>query len=224
MTIDLECPHCHTRARVPEQFAGKTGKCNRCGSKVRVPKPELVFESMPLRGNGQANQPPVHWEPPLGDPHPIRPAEVYHEGERVILCDEYRHELGVLHTGTAGTVVSMGLADHGHLRCEMDEGLRSEHVFDISAMILDSLEQGHGDDFLDMGDGVPVRRDPQGGWVMEVGRLVRVSLADGRRLEGILTSAIHRQPLNHSGVVKFRIEDGDELTHDQVAAIRWLNP
>lgn len=43
--IEFECPHCHRILKVPEQYAGRSGKCNHCGNAIsivrRVPSDQL---------------------------------------------------------------------------------------------------------------------------------------------------------------------------------------
>jgi len=35
--IEVECPNCHAKLKVPEQYAGRTGKCRSCGAEVTMP-------------------------------------------------------------------------------------------------------------------------------------------------------------------------------------------
>jgi hypothetical protein len=35
--IEVECPSCHAKLQVAEQYAGRTGKCKACGAPVTVP-------------------------------------------------------------------------------------------------------------------------------------------------------------------------------------------
>ena len=37
MPIKFNCPHCQATMKVPDEFAGKTGKCPKCGESVIVP-------------------------------------------------------------------------------------------------------------------------------------------------------------------------------------------
>lgn len=38
--MKLNCPHCQYLLKVPDNAAGRTGTCPKCGHKVRVPSPE----------------------------------------------------------------------------------------------------------------------------------------------------------------------------------------
>ncbi len=42
--IEINCSNCSTRLVIPDQFAGRTGKCNHCGAKVVVPPIAVVRE------------------------------------------------------------------------------------------------------------------------------------------------------------------------------------
>jgi DNA-directed RNA polymerase subunit RPC12/RpoP len=48
MPIDFSCASCGQQYRVKEEFAGKSTKCRKCGSKVTVPQPAAELE--PLGG------------------------------------------------------------------------------------------------------------------------------------------------------------------------------
>lgn len=37
MTITVECPACHARFRVEDQYAGKRGRCRNCQEVIQVP-------------------------------------------------------------------------------------------------------------------------------------------------------------------------------------------
>jgi hypothetical protein len=70
MAIDVTCGGCGARFKAPEAYAGKKGKCKKCGAVVRIPEPAAV-------GAGAA-PPPVSVEQDLYDvadtPAPARPA------------------------------------------------------------------------------------------------------------------------------------------------------
>ena len=40
MPINVICPGCHTRFKVGDQHAGKTGACPKCKAPIEIPKPE----------------------------------------------------------------------------------------------------------------------------------------------------------------------------------------
>ncbi|MCI0491690.1 MAG: zinc-ribbon domain-containing protein [Planctomycetes bacterium] len=40
MAIRITCPGCHTRFSVADKFAGQTGPCPKCKTKISIPKPE----------------------------------------------------------------------------------------------------------------------------------------------------------------------------------------
>ena len=46
-SIDLECPRCRQRLRVPAEFAGKHVSCPDCGHGIEVPGPTGITESAP---------------------------------------------------------------------------------------------------------------------------------------------------------------------------------
>jgi WD40 repeat protein len=47
MTIHFQCDGCRNEFHVPESLAGKTARCNRCGTIVTVPVPGLSFDVEP---------------------------------------------------------------------------------------------------------------------------------------------------------------------------------
>ncbi len=42
MAIQFNCPYCTSAIRVADAAAGRIGKCPRCGTKLRVPRPEVA--------------------------------------------------------------------------------------------------------------------------------------------------------------------------------------
>lgn len=47
MPISIECQGCGFRASVPDAFAGRAGKCKRCGARVAVPGPGAALRVDP---------------------------------------------------------------------------------------------------------------------------------------------------------------------------------
>lgn len=45
--IQFTCTSCHTSFTVPDDFAGRKGKCKSCGKNIAVPIPEQVVVPMP---------------------------------------------------------------------------------------------------------------------------------------------------------------------------------
>lgn len=35
--ISMHCPHCHEALSIPEQYAGRSGACKKCGARIQVP-------------------------------------------------------------------------------------------------------------------------------------------------------------------------------------------
>jgi len=52
MPINVTCPSCHTRFKVSEKFAGRSGSCPKCKGPIEVPKlsDKVVIESAEDRG------------------------------------------------------------------------------------------------------------------------------------------------------------------------------
>lgn len=46
--IQCTCGHCHAKYRLPVEFAGRTGKCKKCGEKFQIPKNERSLEDSVL--------------------------------------------------------------------------------------------------------------------------------------------------------------------------------
>lgn len=44
MQLNVSCPHCGEKLSVASEYAGKTGKCKKCGNKFTVPIPEAKME------------------------------------------------------------------------------------------------------------------------------------------------------------------------------------
>ena len=47
-TIQCACGHCHAKYRLPAEFAGRTGKCKKCGQKFQIPSNERSLEDSVL--------------------------------------------------------------------------------------------------------------------------------------------------------------------------------
>ena len=45
--IQFTCTSCHTSFTVPDDFAGRKGKCKSCGEKIEVPIPDQIVVPMP---------------------------------------------------------------------------------------------------------------------------------------------------------------------------------
>lgn len=40
--IPVECPNCKSQLKAPDEAAGRTAKCKKCGSSVKIPSPTTV--------------------------------------------------------------------------------------------------------------------------------------------------------------------------------------
>jgi predicted Zn finger-like uncharacterized protein len=49
MHLTIDCSFCKTHLRVPENAAGRTVRCPRCGTAVRVPGAEVPLAEAPRR-------------------------------------------------------------------------------------------------------------------------------------------------------------------------------
>jgi hypothetical protein len=66
MAIQFNCPYCTSSIRVADAAAGKIGKCPKCGTKLRVPKPEIPQASPPTASpDAPRNLEPVAAQQPL---------------------------------------------------------------------------------------------------------------------------------------------------------------
>lgn len=50
--ISMICPHCHESLQIPEQYAGQSGACKKCGARIQVP----VGEAPGWGGAGSGQQ------------------------------------------------------------------------------------------------------------------------------------------------------------------------
>jgi len=76
MTIHLTCRHCGAVLNVPEKYAGKTGKCPKCGERLRVisPAEEPPGSEQPVREEAEAPEREGEpWEE-RKSPRSLRPA------------------------------------------------------------------------------------------------------------------------------------------------------
>lgn len=55
--IDVTCPHCNADLKIPDQYAGQKGKCNKCGNEIVVPAFN-VEEAFPGDEDVHPTQPP----------------------------------------------------------------------------------------------------------------------------------------------------------------------
>jgi hypothetical protein len=70
--IEAECPNCHAKLQVPEQYAGRTGKCKGCGAAVTVPARESEqaedesggWALQEMESSAPAPPPPMPMAPP----------------------------------------------------------------------------------------------------------------------------------------------------------------
>jgi len=46
--IQCACGHCHAKYRLPAEFAGRTGKCKKCGQKFQIPAQKRSLEDSVL--------------------------------------------------------------------------------------------------------------------------------------------------------------------------------
>ncbi len=58
MSIPVTCPGCHTRFRVGDQHAGKTGACPKCKNPIQIPEPgdEVVIHAPELEAGAKDAQ------------------------------------------------------------------------------------------------------------------------------------------------------------------------
>ncbi len=47
----VQCPFCHYREAVPEEYAGKVGECSNCGKDFRIPSPRPLQQQQESRKN-----------------------------------------------------------------------------------------------------------------------------------------------------------------------------
>lgn len=72
MTIHLHCSSCQAGLKVPDAFAGKTGKCPKCGAKMRIPGGATPADPVqPARPAAPAPTPPTIDETPSVGPPPV---------------------------------------------------------------------------------------------------------------------------------------------------------
>jgi len=68
--IAMVCPHCGNRLSIPEGYAGKSGKCKKCGGHIAVPRPQthgIQKEARAIPGEGCSTAlPDAQW---LCDPN-----------------------------------------------------------------------------------------------------------------------------------------------------------
>ena len=69
--IKMQCPSCSASLAIPAQYAGTTGKCNKCGGAITVPWEVPKFESpvfnVDLDGPSAFKKPPVISQPEYED-------------------------------------------------------------------------------------------------------------------------------------------------------------
>lgn len=60
MTIEIYCQKCGQRMEIPDQYAGQTGKCKKCGNPIAVPAsgPQSAFKAVPQQ---QSSEIPYKW-------------------------------------------------------------------------------------------------------------------------------------------------------------------
>lgn len=46
----VQCPHCHYREAVPEEYAGMIGECSKCGREFKITSP-VTLQQAKLEGN-----------------------------------------------------------------------------------------------------------------------------------------------------------------------------
>jgi hypothetical protein len=72
MPLQLECPGCKATLHVPDELAGKQGKCIHCGHRITVPSGPGVRGSV----SGIGLRPPTATNPPAASPAPPSPGNV----------------------------------------------------------------------------------------------------------------------------------------------------
>ncbi len=65
--IKFECPYCGNGIKVNDSAAGKSGKCNQCGEKVRVPEATQIIRNTPEIVRSQ--EVPSHYQNPQPVPY-----------------------------------------------------------------------------------------------------------------------------------------------------------
>ncbi len=77
MTIEIQCPACQRKLRVPEKFAGKRAKCPGCQGVVEIPAGAGSAEAAPAGAKPAPRRPAAakRAEPSAGPPKPAAPSE-----------------------------------------------------------------------------------------------------------------------------------------------------
>jgi hypothetical protein len=73
MTIHFQCDGCRNEFHVPETMAGKTARCNRCGTIVTVPVPGLSFDVEPIAPAAAPGLGYAHAQSTLSKPAALKP-------------------------------------------------------------------------------------------------------------------------------------------------------
>jgi len=113
--IEFMCPSCSHQIKIKDEYAGKAGKCKRCGEAVRVPDSDsgmVVSISQPI-----AVSSPVRL--PLAQPSPqqvviVRDAYKEEEAPRIdaygTWCPHCRNRCSQKHTSFIATLITLILA------------------------------------------------------------------------------------------------------------------
>jgi hypothetical protein len=83
MPINVTCPKCGNTSTAPDQFAGKRGKCKRCGAVTEIPMPAAAQAVAPSAVLGRPSVAPILDEPELDDIPPI----VLDEDDEAVLSE-----------------------------------------------------------------------------------------------------------------------------------------
>ena len=84
--IQFECPKCKHRLRAPVATAGKTGKCNQCSAKIRVPEPSPSggASEQPKPKTKPNEQPTAQQASKTKTPKTARPQERPHPQQEIL--------------------------------------------------------------------------------------------------------------------------------------------
>jgi type II secretory ATPase GspE/PulE/Tfp pilus assembly ATPase PilB-like protein len=75
MTIRFNCPTCGVELEVPDDAAGRSGKCSECDGPIVVPTPVTPPDSGPERAGASPGPTPPAQQPPPAEPAPPTPPE-----------------------------------------------------------------------------------------------------------------------------------------------------